>query len=64
MPSGNDYHGGTKYKQLVHLGKESLWDSCVNLATFLLESYWNVILKEWNNVICSNMDGPGHYHTQ
>ena len=20
--------------------------------------------KEWNNVICSNMDGPRHYHTK
>ena len=20
--------------------------------------------KEWNNVICSNMDGPGDYHTK
>ena len=36
---------------MVHLGKESLWDSCVNLATFLLESYWNVILKEWNKTV-------------
>ena len=20
--------------------------------------------KEWNNAICSNMDGPGDYHTK
>ena len=20
--------------------------------------------KEWNNAICSNMDGPRHYHTK
>ena len=20
--------------------------------------------KEWNNVICSNMDGPRYYHTK
>ena len=29
---------------------------------------YNVILvshkKEWNNAICSNMDGPKYYHTK
>ena len=27
---------------------------------------WNITqpLKEWNNVICSNMDGPRDYHTK
>ena len=23
-----------------------------------------MFLKEWNNAICSNMDGPGDYHTK
>ena len=26
---------------------------------------WNIShYKEWNNPICSNMDGPGDYHTK
>ena len=26
--------------------------------------YYSAIKKEWNNAICSNMDGPGDYHTK
>ena len=26
--------------------------------------YHSVIKKEWNNAICSNMDGPRDYHTK
>ena len=26
--------------------------------------YYSTIKKEWNNDICSNMDGPGDYHTK
>ena len=26
--------------------------------------YYSAIKKEWNNAICSNMDGPRHYHTK
>ena len=26
--------------------------------------YYSAIKKEWNNVICSNMDGPRDYHTK
>ena len=25
--------------------------------------YYPAIKKEWNNAICSNMDGPTEYHT-
>ena len=25
--------------------------------------YYSAIKKEWNNAICSNMDGPRDYHT-
>ena len=26
--------------------------------------YYSAIKKEWNDVICSNMDGPRGYHTK
>ena len=26
--------------------------------------YYSAIKKEWNNAICSNMDGPTDYHTK
>ena len=26
--------------------------------------YYSTIRKEWNNAICSNMDGPRDYHTK
>ena len=26
--------------------------------------YYSALKKEWNNVICSNMDGPRDYHTE
>ena len=26
--------------------------------------YFSAIKKEWNNAICSNMDGPRDYHTK
>ena len=26
--------------------------------------YYSAIKKEWNNTICSNMEGPGDYHTK
>ena len=26
--------------------------------------YYSAIKKEWNNAICSNMDGPRDYHTE
>ena len=26
--------------------------------------YYLAIKKEWNNAICSNMDGPRDYHTK
>ena len=26
--------------------------------------YYSAIKTEWNNAICSNMDGPGDYHTE
>ena len=26
--------------------------------------YYSVIKKEWNNAICSNLDGPRDYHTK
>ena len=26
--------------------------------------YYSAIKKEWNNATCSNMDGPGDYHTK
>ena len=26
--------------------------------------YYSAIKKEWNNVICSNMDEPRDYHTK
>ena len=26
--------------------------------------YYSAIKKEWNNAICSNIDGPGDYHTK
>ena len=26
--------------------------------------YYSVIKREWNNAICSNMDGPGDYHAK
>ena len=26
--------------------------------------YYSAIIKEWNNAICSNMDGPRDYHTK
>ena len=26
--------------------------------------YYSAIKKQWNNAICSNMDGPRDYHTK
>ena len=26
--------------------------------------YYSAIKKEWNNAMCSNMDGPRDYHTK
>ena len=26
--------------------------------------YYSATKKEWNNAICSNMDGSRHYHTK
>ena len=26
--------------------------------------YYSVIKREWNNAICSNMDGPRDYHAK
>ena len=26
--------------------------------------YYSAIKKEWNNAICSNIDGPINYHTK
>ena len=26
--------------------------------------YYSAIKKEWNNAICSNLDGPRDYHTE
>ena len=26
--------------------------------------YYSSIKKEWNNAICSNLDGPRYYHTK
>ena len=30
---------------------------------YTMEYYWT-IKKEWNNAICSNMDGPRDHHTK
>ena len=27
-------------------------------------AYYSVINKEWNNVICSDIDGPRNYHAK
>ena len=26
--------------------------------------HYSAIKKEWNNAICSNLDGPGYYYTK
>ena len=28
------------------------------------DEYYSAIKKEWNNAICSNMDGPGDHDTK
>ena len=30
---------------------------------YTMEFYWP-IKKEWNNAVCSNMEGPRDYHTK
>ena len=34
-----------------------------DVAIYTME-YYSATKKEWNNVICSNMDGPRDYHTK
>ena len=36
---------------------KKMWYICT------VEYYWD-IKKEWNNTICSSVDGPRHYHTR
>ena len=31
---------------------------------YLYNEYYSAIKKEWNNAICSNMNGPRDYHTK
>ena len=33
-------------------------------STLLTVEYYSAIKKEWNNAICSNMDGPRDYGTK
>ena len=40
--------------------RASVFHSKSDLKTSLLFSH----KKEWSNAICSNMDGPGDYHTK
>ena len=40
------------------MDKEDMVHICINTM-----EYYSAI-KEWNNAICSNMDGPGDYHTK
>ena len=35
----------------------------IYIHTYTME-YYSAIKKEWNNAICSNMDGPRDYHTK
>ena len=36
---------------------------CVYNRLFIIEHY-SAKEKEWNNAVCSNMDGPRDYHTK
>ena len=44
---------------------ENMWCVCVCVCV-CVHTQWNIIqpLKEWNNAICCNMDGPREYHTE
>ena len=33
-------------------------------VVYLYNEYYSAIKKEWNNAICSNMNGPRDYHTK
>ena len=33
-------------------------------VVYIYNKYYPAIKKEWNNAICSYMDGPGDYHTK
>ena len=35
----------------------------IHPQTHMME-YYSAIKEEWNNAICSNMDGPWDYHTK
>ena len=51
------------YHSFVFLGKALLGLMLQNKEVKAVE-YYSAIKKEWNNVICSNMDGPRDYHTK
>ena len=40
-----------------------LTDEWIKMWYIYTMEYYSAI-KEWNNAICSNMDGPGDYHTK
>ena len=45
------------------MDKEDIW---INGYMVYIYIQWNTTQpqKEWNNAICSNMDGPRDYHTK
>jgi len=47
-------------KQSKYLSIDKWIRRCGNIYNGVLLSHE----KEWNNAICSNMDGPGDYHTK
>ena len=40
-----------------------MWYIYIHTYIYGME-YYLAIKKEWNNAICSNMDGPRDYHTK
>ena len=38
-------------------------DEWIKMCIYTME-YYSAIKKQWNNAICSNMDGPRDYHTK
>ena len=40
-------------------------DECIKKMWYIYTmEYYSAIKKEWNNAMCSNMDGPRDYHTK
>ena len=39
-------------------------DQSIDVVYVYTMGYYSAIKKEWNDAICSNMDGPKNYHTK